>query len=413
MGSRCRTASRARWSCCAVLPESPGRSSALPPKATTASGRTKEKKGVLMSWESGPGTGDSGLEPGGRHPSELRVPSPVSRPRFAPRSWVVPDEGHRHAPRAAPRAGQLVRGQAYDAFALAHVQLLATQKQIGLVHDTVAGAPELFGRPNVAVIEKDDPGREREGVGAVGPLLPAFRDRIVSSAADRREVEALGLQGGQQVLLRSPADLPPCQVALIDIRFLFASRENHRTVNETLLPRDRGKNGIQVHRRAGRRNGDHDDPPDRGALGLEALRQPLDRGFLGSLRIPDREKVGTQDQNVSSFECRAHASVGSRRGKFSGELLKQEDPIGTGEARVVLEDVAGEEWLPDPRRGRHGAADDAVSDHHERVPLEEIIGSRRQPVQLRGGLRLLPRGLLDPGNEGQRQILSGKITKPG
>src|SRR5262249_13106476 len=100
-GSRRRTASRARSSWSRVVPESPGRRRALPPNATTASGRTKEKKGVVMTGE--------------RPKPELGGLG----------SYVFPDEGHRHAAGTAARTGKLVGGEEDDALTGGEIRSLS------------------------------------------------------------------------------------------------------------------------------------------------------------------------------------------------------------------------------------------------------------------------------------------------
>src|SRR5580765_615779 len=131
-----RTASRALSSCSAVVPESSGRSSALPPKATTASGRTKEKNGVGFIV--------------GEKPSGLQV---------------LPNEGHRHAARSAAGPRELVRGQQNRVLlaGLPELELFPAEQEIGLVHDAVSGAVQLGGGGFVAVVEEDDARRQREG----------------------------------------------------------------------------------------------------------------------------------------------------------------------------------------------------------------------------------------------------------
>src|SRR6185295_10076606 len=169
-----------------------------PPKATTASGRTKEKKrfDVTRPPEE-PGNGRT--RPGGPGPGFSRE--------------ILPDERHRHAARPAPGPRELVRGEAHDGL-VRQVELAPPEEEIRLFDDRIAGARELLGRLDVAVVEEDDAGRDREGVRAVGPLLPSLGDRVGSAAAHRREVDLLPLQRGEQVVFRSPGDLALGQVDL-------------------------------------------------------------------------------------------------------------------------------------------------------------------------------------------------------
>src|SRR5215468_5842253 len=117
-------------------------------------------------------------------------------------------EGHRHAPRPSAGAGELV-GRETDRVParLLEIERLAPEEQVRLVDDLVAGLRELVGRLLVAVVRQDDARREREGVGAVGPLLAALGDRILAAAQDGFEIELLGLERGQQVLFGRPRDL--------------------------------------------------------------------------------------------------------------------------------------------------------------------------------------------------------------
>src|SRR5271154_1377990 len=86
IGISIRTASRARASCVAVEPSSSGRSSALPPNATTARGRTNEKNGVGFIGREPPASGLA----------------------------LFADRGHLQAPRPAAGARELVSREEDD-----------------------------------------------------------------------------------------------------------------------------------------------------------------------------------------------------------------------------------------------------------------------------------------------------------
>src|SRR5215471_4315722 len=103
IGRSIRTASRARSSCWPVEPSSSGRSSAFPPKATTASGRTKEKKGVGFMGE----TADRRRQTAESGSSTSAVCNPASAVRSS-RLHVLPHQRHRHAAGSAAGAGELV-----------------------------------------------------------------------------------------------------------------------------------------------------------------------------------------------------------------------------------------------------------------------------------------------------------------
>ena len=76
------------------------------------------------------------------------------------------------------------------------------------------------------------------------------------------------------------------------------------------------------------------------------------------------------------------------------------------------EDVAGEQRLAQARRRRHGAADRPLADDDQRVALEEVVGDRRQGVELRGRGRDLGGRLLDAGDQGRGQLLGGQVPEP-
>src|SRR5947208_16852530 len=110
------------------MPLSPGRSSALPPKETTARGRTNEKNRDV-------------------------IPGPTG-------SDVLANQGHGHAARSAAGPGKLVSCQTdYRLLAGLDRELLAAEKQVLLVDDGVPGARKLLDRLDVAVIKQDHPGR--------------------------------------------------------------------------------------------------------------------------------------------------------------------------------------------------------------------------------------------------------------
>ena len=197
IGRSWRTASRARSSCCAVVPESSGRSSALPPNATTASGRTKEKKGVRIH------LGRRDRRRTGRPLSSL-PPSQVASHalRSSRTSGIVMQRG-------PPRARESSWAASRIAYFLAASTAPAppAEEEVVFVDDLVTRPGELFRGALVAVVDEDHAGRQREGVRAVGPLLAPLRDRVVAAAADRPQVELLRLQRREQVLLGRPGDL--------------------------------------------------------------------------------------------------------------------------------------------------------------------------------------------------------------
>ena len=55
----------------------------------------------------------------------------------------------------------------------------AVPAALAVVGELVAGPGELFRRPDVAVVEKDDPGRQGKRVRAVGPLFALLIDRLI------------------------------------------------------------------------------------------------------------------------------------------------------------------------------------------------------------------------------------------
>src|SRR5436189_4266691 len=66
--------------------------------------------------------------------------------------------------------------------------------------DPVAGARELLGRLHVAVVDEHESRRERERVGAVGPLLAPLCDRVVAS--NRSEEHTSELQSPMYLVCR-------------------------------------------------------------------------------------------------------------------------------------------------------------------------------------------------------------------
>ena len=67
--------------------------------------------------------------------------------------------------------------------------LLAAEKDILGGDDPPAASAELVGGGDVAVIERDHPRRQREGVGAVGPLFALLGHRVGAAAGDELEIE--------------------------------------------------------------------------------------------------------------------------------------------------------------------------------------------------------------------------------
>lgn len=86
------------------------------------------------------------------------------------------------------------------------VNLPASQQHaLGLDHvEAVVGG--LFGGAHVTIAEGDDPRSQGEGVGAVGPLLPLLRHRVVTAAGER-EAPARGRGGPGQAALAPGEEL--------------------------------------------------------------------------------------------------------------------------------------------------------------------------------------------------------------
>jgi hypothetical protein len=170
---------------------SSGRSSALPPNATTASGRTNEKKESV--------TVVSRSEPLAR----LRE----SDVTLAPRTIHSSRRGARHAARP-PRARTARSARRTTHLPLPHVELLAAEEQVVLVHDPVTGAAELLGRPHVAVVEKDDPGARANALAPSVHCSPPLRDG--SSPPQRTGARSSPAPSTtSEGPFRSPGDLPP------------------------------------------------------------------------------------------------------------------------------------------------------------------------------------------------------------
>jgi hypothetical protein len=79
---------------------------------------------------------------------------------------------------------------------------------------------------------------------------------------------------------------------------------------------------------------------------------------------------------------------------------------------VQGEHVAVEQRLPQPRRRRHGRADRPLADDHEGIALKEVVGDRRQGVELRGRARDLGGRVLDPGHEGRGELFGRQVAQP-
>ena len=142
---------------------------------------------------------------------------------------------------------------------------------------------------------------------------------------------------------------------------------------------------------------------------LQRLREPLDRRLLGPLRVADGEEVFPEDEDVASFDVGAHPRVGDILAPGGPELVEPEDPVGPGEARVVLEDRPGDEGLAQSCRRRHRATDEAVADRDDRVALEEVVRDGRhqeEGVDRAGDLRV---GLFEPLNEGCSELLGVEV----
>src|SRR5258706_8357370 len=211
----CRTASAsqraaclARAICSSCVPRSSGRNSALPPNATTASF-----------------LGSATLQ-------------------------LLALERHGHAARSAARARQLVAGHLDRVLGIGpRLQLGPSEQEVILVDDVIPVRGQFFGRTDIALVEKDDSGREREGVGPVGPLLALLIDRAPPPAVDRLEVEPAFFERTEQRLLRRVGNPPLRQIDRRDGRGLASPGKNHGRIDEALRTAGEGENRIEMHER--------------------------------------------------------------------------------------------------------------------------------------------------------------------
>src|SRR6185503_11346955 len=93
-----------------------------------------------------------------------------------------------------------------------------------------AARRQAVGRVAVLVVEEDDAGRHREGVGAVGPLLALLLEEVVAAARHHLELEAERRQRAEQRLLQREGQLAAAQVDAVDARRLGAARLDDRRV---------------------------------------------------------------------------------------------------------------------------------------------------------------------------------------
>ena len=111
--------------------------------------------------------------------------------RFVNGLQIVTFEGMREAVRAAASARNFVAFEQHaDTPFFLQPNLLAAEKDIFGGYHPEALPGKLVSRRHVAVVEHDDSGRQRKGVGAIGPLFPLLGDRIRATAGDRLQIEA-------------------------------------------------------------------------------------------------------------------------------------------------------------------------------------------------------------------------------
>ena len=162
------------------------------------------------------------------------------------------------------------------------------------------------------------------------------------------------------------------------------------------------------------RDRDDEDPLDRRLELLERLGQPLDRRLLGAL-ASSRSRAGPRAGRARR-RPRGSAACGRRtracrspprtpgtrtcrlRGSRTADAARGRSPESSGSRRragVAIE----------PRIARS-------PDHDERVALEEVVGNRRQRVELGGRARDVGARLLDPRDQGRRQLLGRQVPQP-
>src|SRR6185436_3616642 len=171
------------------------------------------------------------------------------RRRVSPRrpSEVLALERHGHAARPAARARQLIARDLQRVLLVRpRLELRPPEEEIVLVDDVIAVLRQLLRRAHIALVPEDDPGRERERVRAVRPLLPLLIDRAAPAAVDRLEIDPLLLQRREQRLflgIRERALLR--QIDRRHRRRLTAALQDHRRIDQALVPADEREDRVE------------------------------------------------------------------------------------------------------------------------------------------------------------------------
>jgi hypothetical protein len=209
----------------------------------------------------------------------------------------------------------------------------------------------------VALVGHAEPGRDRQRVVAVVPLLAFGGDRVEAGVDDPEPVDPHRL--GRRVQERPGR---PDHRLTVEARRHRVRPEGVRDVgiHHHGVDVDHRADGVEVH--GGALLGDRHRQDRVGQAGGEdPAGQPLGTGRGGALAHPDRQHVRGQQQHVAALDA------------FQARLVEQ---LGAGEARVVGVDGPGQRGLP--AAGRHGQAGDRrLAAHPERgVAGEQQVGQR-------------------------------------